>query len=154
MLYLEDFKPGTVWRSVGRTVTEADIVNFAGMSGDFYALHMDEVWARDKGPYGRRIAHGLLVTTITTGLRFPDMPATATLAYLEALRKFVAPVFPGDTIHAELAIEDVRTSKSKPDRGIVRFGFRALNQDGTVVQSGHDALLIGRRPADAAPAAD
>lgn len=146
-LYLDDLAVGMSWTSVGRTMTETDIVNYAGISGDFFALHMDEVYAREVGPFGRRVAHGLLVTTITTGLRFPDLPPTATLAYLEATRRFLQPVFPGDTLRARLTVEVVQPSRSKPDRGVTRWRFEVLNQDDVVVQDGHDVLLMGRRPA-------
>jgi acyl dehydratase len=145
MLYFEDLEVGQRWRSFGRTVTDADIVNYAGLSGDFNPLHMDEVWAREGGPFGRRIAHGLLVTVLSGGLKYPDMPPMSTYAYVEAVRRFVRPVFPGDTLHAERTIKQLRPSRSRPETGVVTVEFVASNQDGVPVQIGHDIALITRR---------
>ena len=72
-MYFDDYVVGTVTTSRGRTVTEADIVNFAGLSGDFVELHMNEEYAK-RGPFGRRIAHGALIFSISTGLTVQMIP--------------------------------------------------------------------------------
>jgi acyl dehydratase len=97
--YYEDFTAGGVHESRGRTVTEADIVNFAGLSGDFVELHTNEEYAR-KSPFGRRIAHGALVFSISTGLMTQmNLINDTVLAFygIDKLR-FTGPVFIGDTV--------------------------------------------------------
>jgi 3-hydroxybutyryl-CoA dehydratase len=99
-LYFEDYIVDHVTTSRGRTVTEADIVNFAGLSGDFVELHMNEEYARN-GPFGRRIAHGALIFSISTGLMVQmtsNHEAIIAFYGVDKLR-FIAPVFIGDTIH-------------------------------------------------------
>lgn len=144
MLYLEDVSVGDVFTTVARTVTETDIVSFAGLSGDFNPLHMDHEWAR-QGPFGRPIAHGLLSLSISSGLpsRIDEL---VLMAYLEETRKFRAPVFPGDTIRCVYTVSDVIPSSSKPDRGVVKLDVRLDNQRGEAVQIGEDVLLVARRP--------
>jgi 3-hydroxybutyryl-CoA dehydratase len=133
---------GETFTSARRTITEADIMAFAGVSGDFNPLHVDEVFAAQETPFGRRIAHGLLGVAIGSGLR-SGMDDWHLLAFLETRRRFQAPMFAGDTIHIEATVASVRRSASKPDRGVVTVDVRLVNQDGTVVQSGQDVVLVG-----------
>ena len=109
-LYLDDFSTGQVFTSVGRTLTEADIMAFAGVSGDFNQLHINELWVTANTPFRGRIAHGLLVLAISSGLATPGMDDVEVIAYLEASRKFVGPTYPGDTIHAVTTVLDTRRS--------------------------------------------
>jgi acyl dehydratase len=146
LYYLEDVQPGTTTKSWGRTITEADIVNFAGLSGDYNPLHVDEVWARENTPYGGRIAPGMLVTSISYALRADILDALSTVGWLEATRRFRNPVRPGDTVHAVWTVRETRPSKSRPGTGIVILDIEVLNQDGVVVQEGHDVVLVDRRP--------
>src|ERR1700722_17787063 len=97
-LYFDDVAVGQEWESLGRTVTEADIVNFAGLSGDFNPIHVDHEFARQT-PFRRPIAHGMLVFSIASGLSL-FCPPMRTLAFL-AIRdwQFKEPIFIGDTIH-------------------------------------------------------
>lgn len=143
--YLEDMSIGSEMETAGRTITEADIVAFAGVSGDFNPLHVNEEWARTRG-FGGRIAHGLLVTVISVALRCPEMDDLEVLAFLEECRSFTSPVFPGDTITATWRVEENRRSRSQPDRGILRLAIEVTNQDDTVVQAGHDVLMVAARP--------
>lgn len=145
VIYFDDLSEGQTCRSTRRTVTDADIVAFAGLSGDFNPLHMDDVFAREETPFGGRIAHGLLSLSIGSGLRseFDDLYI---LAFLEVQRKFQGPVFPGDTIQVEYTIGSIRPSASKPDRGVVVLDVTLTKQDGTVVQSGKDIVLMGCNP--------
>lgn len=135
-------KPGDVWRSVGRTVTEADIVNFAGVSGDFNRLHTDEKWVKAHTPFEGRIAHGLLTLAITSGLRTPGLDELEILAYLEVGRRMVGPVRPGDTIHATHRVAEVRESASRPGTSIVKVEVEVANQRGETVQAGTDTYLV------------
>src|SRR5580700_11907551 len=113
-MYFEDYTIDEVRTSRGRTITEADVVNFAGLSGDFVELHMNEEYARN-GPFGRRIAHGALIFSISTGLMVQmtsDHEAIVAFRGVDQLR-FVAPVFIGDTIHVTKKTID---KQSKEDR--------------------------------------
>jgi acyl dehydratase len=143
-IYLEDIQPGHEFVTSRRTVTEADIMAFCGVSGDFNALHTDELFVREETPFRGRIAHGLLVLAMSSGLH-SEADGWHTIAYLEAQRRFSAPTYPGDTIQARCRVESTRRSKSRPDTGVVTVSVEVLNQDGEVVQSGTDVLLIGAR---------
>src|SRR3954447_14328903 len=104
-LYFDDVEVGQEWESSGRTVTEADVVNFAGVSGDFNPIHMDHEFAKTT-PFRGPIAHGLLVFAIGSGLGI-TAPLVRTLA-LMSIREwhFRDPVFPGDTIHVISKVTD------------------------------------------------
>lgn len=143
ILHLDDLTPGARALSSRVTVTEAHIVWFAGLTGDFNPLHMDAEAAKANG-FGRTIAHGMLTHSMSTGLR-SVIDDWAILAFLETRRRFVGPVFAGDTIRYEAEVLEVRPSASKPDRGIVRVGITVRNQHGGTVQEGEDVFSIGRR---------
>ena len=144
-LYFEDFTPGRVSRSRGRTITEADIVNFAGLSGDFIELHTNEEYAK-AGPFGQRIAHGLLVLSISSGLMTQVGEITDTVVAFYGIDKlrFTRPVFAGDTVRVEKAV--VELAPKGPGRGLVTFETKVLNQSGEPVLVYSDKLLIARRP--------
>lgn len=147
MVY-EDFEVGTCFTSPARTITEADVVNFAGISGDYNALHVDAEYAKDS-IYGERIAHGLLGLAISSGLfTRTDLnrrmsPSLLALLGIQSWR-FLGPIKIGDTIHLEVEIIEKEES-SKPDRGIVYFKRKVLNQRGEVVQEGITPMLIRRK---------
>lgn len=142
-IHLDDIEPGVRALSSRVTVTEAHIVWFAGLTGDFNPLHMDAEAAKANG-FGRTIAHGMLTHSMSTGLR-SAIDDWAILAFLETRRRFVGPVFAGDTIQYEAEVLEVRPSASKPDRGIVRVGITVRNQTGDTVQEGEDVFSIGRQ---------
>lgn len=143
-VYLDDIEVGQVGLTSRRTITEADIVNFASVSGDFNALHTDEVFVREATPFHGRVAHGMLILSISNGLR-SEVDRWKLIAFLEVQRRFLAPVYPGDTVHGRWVVEDVKPSKSHPERGVVRLGWETLNQDGDVVQTGVDVLMVACR---------
>ena len=145
-IYLEDLEPGTAYVSAGRTITEADIMAFAGVSGDFRPLHTNEPWVRANTPFTGRIAHGLLILAISSGLAMPGFDEVEVIAYMEEARRFLAPTYPGDTVHAVMTIDGVRPSASRPTTGIVTTTTEVRNQRGEVVQAGTNAFLVGRRP--------
>src|SRR3954470_6714979 len=140
-LYWEEWTSGAEFRSAGRTVTEADIVMFAGLSGDYNPLHTDEEFCK-KTDFGTRIAHGPLVYAIAAGLLFQlhlyDDTLIAFLGF-ENLR-FTKPVKPGDTIHAVVKVLETRES-SRADRGVMKRQLQVINQRGDVVQEGVQAFL-------------
>jgi 3-hydroxybutyryl-CoA dehydratase len=140
-MYFEDYTIDQVRTSRGRTITEADIVNFAGLSGDFVELHVNEEYAR-KGPFGRRIAHGALIFSISTGLMVQmtsDHEAIVAFRGVDQLR-FVAPVFIGDTIHVTKKTIDKQSKDGV--RGLVTFETAVLNQDGIAVLTYIDRLMV------------
>ena len=140
-MYFEDYAIDDVRTSRGRTVTEADIVNFAGLSGDFVELHMNEEYAR-RGPFGKRIAHGALVFSISTGLMVQmtvHQEAIVAFRGVDQLR-FLAPVFIGDTIHVVKKTVDKHTKDGV--RGLVTFETTVLNQDGIAVLTYIDRLMV------------
>lgn len=140
-------KPGTKWVSVGRTVTEADIGTFAGVSSDFNRLHTDEVWVREKTPFDGRIAHGMLVASISTGARTPGYDDLAVVAFLGIERQMKKPVYPGDTITSTFTLECLRPSSSRPGLAVMTVLVETAKQTGEVVQTGKDTLLIDFREA-------
>jgi acyl dehydratase len=127
----------------GRTVTEGDVLAFAGLTGDYNPLHVDEEFAR-RSPFKTRVPHGPLIHDMYLGLmdRLGLVAGTA-LAFLELKWKFLAPVLVGDTVHARVVVRDKREVK-KPDRGIVTFAVTLLNQRGESVQEGEHVLLLAR----------
>jgi 3-hydroxybutyryl-CoA dehydratase len=144
-LYFEDFEIGHVSRSRGRTITETDIVNFAGLSGDFVELHTNEEFAKT-GPFGRRIAHGLLILSISSGLMVQMGQTTDTVVAFYGIDRlrFVRPTFIGDTVRVEKKVVD-RQDKEKG--GVVTFETSVLNQNNEPVLVYTDKLMVRRRPA-------
>ncbi|UED77932.1 MaoC/PaaZ C-terminal domain-containing protein [Brevibacillus sp. DP1.3A] len=148
ILYFEDFEVGTCFTSPARTITEADVVNFAGLSGDYHALHVDAEYAKST-IYGERIAHGLLGLAVSSGLftrtELNRRMAPSLLALLGIQTwRFLGPLKIGDTIHLEVEIVE-KEQTSKPDRGIVYFKRKMLKQRGEVVQEGTTPMLIRRK---------
>jgi len=142
-IYWEDIEVGAEHASSGRTVTEADIVNFAGLSGDFNNMHIDEEFAK-KTVFKGRVAHGMLVLSIATGLWF-TMPRLATVAFmgLEDWR-FRGAVKPGDTIHITRRLAEKKEHK-RPSMGFLIFEVNVYNQRDEVVQTGKWVILVSRR---------
>ncbi len=140
-MYFEEFEIGQEITTPARTITEADVVNFAGISGDFNALHTDEVFAAST-PYEKRIAHGMLILSVATGLaaRHGFIEGT-TLAFREVNWKFSSPVFIGDTIHLRAKVKEV-TPMPKLDGGLVTLTTSMINQHGKTVQRGAWRVLM------------
>ncbi len=154
-LYFDDVEVGQEWESFGRTVTETDVVQFAGVSGDFNPIHMDHEFARSTA-FRRPIAHGLLVFSIGSGLGVA-CPAMRTLALLEFREwYFREPVFPGDTIRVRGRVLQ-KEVRGRGRRGEITWQRRIVNQEGKVVQEGVVVTLVEGRSvrkgaADAGPA--
>lgn len=144
-LYYEEFEIGQVYKTPSRTVTEADIVIFAGLSGDYNPLHVDETYAAQT-PFGKRVAHGLIGLSIVTGLSArTGLFDGTTLAMMEMNWRYVAPIFPGDTVHADMSVSSKKKT-SKPGCGIVVRDIKLINQDGTVVQEGAFTVMVRCKP--------
>lgn len=150
----EDLSVGMEFLSPGRTITDADLVGFAGLTGDFSELHTSDVYARSS-QFGRRVAHGMLGLAYAHGLmwaRTGEFRQSA-IAFLGINDwKFIAPLFVGDTLFVRYVIKELRGSKSRPTQAIATFDVQLLNQDGAIVQSGTKALLMSQVPLDAVQA--
>jgi 3-hydroxybutyryl-CoA dehydratase len=144
-VYFDDIAVGETYVSSGRTVTEADISSFAGLSGDFNPLHTDEVWARANSPYDGRVAHGLLLLAIGSGLRTSGLDDWHVQAYLQVDRSMKAPARPGDTVRATFTVASLRPSASRPGSGIAVLDVTLVNERGETLQTGTDTLLVGGR---------
>ena len=138
----DEFEENEVITTASRTVTEADVMNFAGVSGDFNPLHTDEIFMA-KSPFGTRIAHGMLV--IATGLanQMGDFEGT-TIAVLNMNIAYKGAVKPGDTIRLKLVVGEKKES-SKPDRGIIIFNNEVLNQNDEVVIETQWTIMMSRK---------
>jgi acyl dehydratase len=141
-LYFEEFSVGQKIVTVGRTVTESDIVNFAGVSGDFTQIHTDAEFSKST-PFGQRIAHGLLGLSIGIGLLTrTGMIEGTVLAFREINEwKFIKPFFIGDTLHAQFEVTEVK-ALPRIGAGAVTALMEILNQKDEVCQRGSLNLLM------------
>lgn len=150
--YFEDLEVGDTFLTSGRTVTEADVVNFAGLSADYNSLHVDAAFAAGT-PHQGRIAHGLLVLAISSGLctRLPVMkflePSILGLADLHC--RFRRPCKIGDTLKVRMTVTDKQPGR-KPDRGTVTLARVAVNQHGEDVMESVWQIVLRTRTAEAA----
>ena len=142
--YFEDIKVGEEYTSPGRTVTETDIVIFAGLSGDYNVLHTDAEHMKSS-IFGELIAHGLLGLAIQHGLLGRVMPPSAAERLGGLHWKFKGPIKIGDTIHVRARVA-AKKDADKPEWGLVTVERRVLNQAGEVVQEGETEHLLARRP--------
>lgn len=145
-LTFDELEPGQVFTTRGRTVTEADVVAFAGLSGDYTTIHLDEEAAK-ASPFGTRVAHGFLGLSLASGLLTQlGVTEDTALALLEATCRFTAPIRFGDTIHVRQRVVDKRETK-RADRGVVTFDIDVVNQRGEVVLAGSEKIMVRRKPA-------
>ncbi|HEU4629662.1 MAG TPA: phenylacetic acid degradation bifunctional protein PaaZ [Gemmatimonadaceae bacterium] len=145
--YFDEIQVGDALTTHRRTVTEADVVNFAGVSGDYFYAHMDELAARDS-LFERRVAHGYFVLSAAAGLFVDPAPGPVLANYgLESLR-FVKPVYPGDTIQATLTCKQ-KTAKDPVDgqvpQGVVAWDVEVTNQEGEQVAVYTILTLVARK---------
>ncbi|MFA4916960.1 MAG: MaoC/PaaZ C-terminal domain-containing protein [Syntrophales bacterium] len=145
--FFEDLEIGEEYTSPSRTVTEADIVNFAGLSGDYNELHTSEEFCKNS-TFGTRIGHGLLGLCIASGLftrsDFYLQTTKNTIAFLGLSWKFKGPIKIGDTLTLKLTLIDKKETKN-PERGIFILKREVYNQRGEIVQEGETQSMIKRR---------
>lgn len=144
-VYYEDYVIGSTRKTMGRTITEADIVLHAGQTGDFFPHHMDAEWVSTQ-PFGKRIAHGTLVMSVAVGMTAGDVNPQA-MSYGYDKVRFLRPVFIDDTISVTAEI----TAKSDHRRDPERFGYveelvTAVNQQGEAVLVLTHLYLANKRP--------
>ena len=146
--FFDDFVVGEEYITPTRTLTETDVVLFAAMSGDYNELHTSEAFGKTT-QFGKRIGHGLLGLAVSHGLFFRlGLVEGTAIAFLGIDSwKFEAPFFLGDTIRVKVRVAEKTPSRSKPDRGVIRFFFQVLKQDQSVIQSGFKTIMIRRKQA-------
>lgn len=142
-LFFDDVEVGQEWVSLGRTITQTDIVNFAGLSGDFNPIHVDHEYAKTT-PFRQPIAHGLLIWSISTGLAL-YYPPMRTLAFM-SIRDwhFRGPTFIGDTIRLRSKIIE-KESRARGRRGVITWQRQVFQQHGKVVMEGVTLTLVEGR---------
>lgn len=146
--YFDELEIGDSFTTATRTITETDVVMFAGLTGDYTELHTSRT-AAEKTQFGRRIAHGLLVLAYAHGLFMATRltgPTGIAFAGIESW-SFKGPVFFDDTIQVRITVREKKASRSKPDRGVVKFFFEILNQHQEVVQEGVKVIMMKKSPA-------
>lgn len=142
-LFFEDYETGAARETVGRTITEADVVLHAGQTGDFYPHHMDAEWCKTQ-PFGQRMAHGTLIFSVGVGMTAGVINPRAMSYGYDRLR-FVRPVFLNDTIHVRVSIREKRDDPKRKGHGVVVEALEVLNQRGETVLVADHLLLVERR---------
>jgi acyl dehydratase len=140
--YFEDFEIGSVRNTLGRTITETDIVIHAGQTGDFFPHHMDAEWCKTQ-PFKKRIAHGTLIFSVAVGMTANLINEVAMTYGYDRLR-FILPVFIGDTISVKITIHDKKDHK-KPGYGLVTELVETFNQEGKLVMVCEHILLANKK---------
>lgn len=143
-LFFDDFQVGQRFEAPSRTLTDAHFLFFAGMTGDNHPIHYDDVYAREKTPFGRRLAHGLLLASLTA-LGAGALAAhvhESMIAFLEQRSRFRAPAFIGDTVYPALTVAELI---AKDGRGVLRLAATITNQRGELVLEGEHVYLVRRR---------
>ena len=138
--YFEDFKVGDRFKSPSRTLTDAHFLFFAGMTGDNHPIHYDDEYGK-KTRYGKRLAHGLLLASLTAvgATTLAPLVEESIVAFVEQATRFRAPVFIGDTIYPEHEVVELQR---KGERGIVKLAARIKNQRGEIVLDGFHVYLL------------
>lgn len=138
----EDVEIGEVYLSGGRTITESDVNIFACLTGDMNPLHTNEEYARTQTVFGKRVAHGLLGLSIMAGMIYQmGFNEGTTIAFLESVDHFKAPIMIGDTVYTKVTVTEKRLT-SKPGRGIVKYLVELCNQDDKVLVEQIQTVMI------------
>jgi len=144
-LYFEEFEVGAKMVTRGRTITEADLVQFAALTGDYNPMHTDAEYAKDSF-MGKRVAHGMLTLSYAVGQAYQLGILEKTVLGFRGLEmKFSIPVYIGDTIHAEVTVAEKKEAK-RLGGGTVTLDMRILNQEDKAVQKGTLTLLMASMP--------
>lgn len=145
--YFEDIELGLTLRTRGRTITESDIVQFAGLTGDYNPMHTDAEYMKTH-MMGQRIAHGMLTLSYSVGQIYQlGFMERTVIAFRGLEMKFSLPVFIGDTLHTELVVTETKAAR-RLGGGVVTCAVKIINQEGKAVQSGTMTLVIASRPED------
>jgi acyl dehydratase len=146
-LYFEDFEIGQRMVTRGRTITESDLVQFAGLTGDYNPMHTDAHYAQDSLA-GQRVAHGMLALSYAVGQAYQlGFMERTVLTFRGVEMKFSLPVFIGDTLHVEITVKEKKEAR-RLGGGILDFEVRIVNHDEKVVQKGIWTVLIASRESD------
>jgi acyl dehydratase len=155
MSYLPDAPRGVYFEDIAleqrmvtraRTITEADLVQFAGLTGDYNPMHTDAEYMKTS-PFGQRIAHGMLTLSYAVGQAYQlGFMERTVVAFRSLDMKFSAPVFIGDTLHTELVVREKKEAR-RMGGGWVTLDVRIINQEGKVVQSGEWVVLLALKEA-------
>ena len=145
-MYFEEFQPGYQIITAGRTITESDIVRFAGLSGDYNQIHVDAEYSK-ASLAGQRVAHGLLVLSIASGLAVQTGMMEGTVIYFREISewKFVKPVMIGDTINVVVEVKDTKEMR-RIGAGSVTLELEVKNQQNETVNRGLWNVLVALRP--------
>ena len=142
--YFDEFKEGDVTETASRTITEGDVSNFAGLSGDYNPLHTDEEFMKNS-PFKGRIAHGMLLASVATGQANQlGIFEGSSIALLSMTLKWTGTVKFGDTVRTTLTCKEKKES-SKPDRGTVTFDVKMLNQRSEGVMESQWVVLLKKK---------
>jgi len=146
-MWFEEFEVGQKIISAGRTITESDIVSFAGVSGDYNQIHTDSEFAQ-KTPFGRRVAHGLLILSIASGLAMRTGVLEGTVIAFREINnwKFTSPIYIGDTIYAELNILETKAIP-RVGGGSLTIEITVKNQKNETTMKGTWTVLVASKPA-------
>ena len=144
-MYYEEFAAGQRYTTPGRTVTESDIVAFAGLTGDFNSIHTDAVYAKSSS-FGERVAHGMLGISFAVGLAVRSGILEGTVLAFREIKewKFTQPIHIGDTIHVEIEVNETKAFP-RLGGGMVTLVLNVLNQEAVSVMKGSLAVLIMSR---------
>jgi acyl dehydratase len=145
--YYEDIAEGQTLVTRGRTITEADIVAFAGLTGDYNPMHTDAEYMKTSA-FGQRIAHGMLSLSYAVGQAYQlGFMERTVLAFRGLEMKFSLPVYIGDTLHVEIVVKAKDKASPRLGGGLITFGVKIVNQEGKTVQSGDWLVLMASKPA-------
>jgi len=141
--HFDDYTVGSTRETLGRTITEADIVIHAGQTGDFYPHHVDAEWCKTQ-PFGQRMAHGTLIFSVAVGMTAGEVNPEAFSYGYDRLR-FIRPVFIGDTLHVRVTIKEKRDNPKSPRHGMVVELCEVFNQKSETVLACEHLLMVLRR---------
>jgi acyl dehydratase len=141
--FFEEYEVGATRETLGRTITEADIVLHAGQTGDFYPHHMDAEWCKAQ-PFGQRVAHGTLIFSVGVGMTAGAINPEAFSYGYDRLR-FIKPVFIGDTIHVKVTFKEKRDYPKNPVYGVVVELVEVINQKNETALVCEHLLLVKRK---------
>jgi acyl dehydratase len=148
-MHFEDYSIGSRRETLGRTITEADIVLHAGQTGDFFPHHMDAEWCATQ-PFQRRIAHGTLILSTAIGMTATDINPLA-MSYGYDRVRFIRPVFINDTIHVTASISEKRPHPKRSWQGIVVEQVEVINQQNEIVLACEHLYLVDRNTMEGSP---